>query len=371
MTGLRGIAALSIVLFHLYDAPSVMIVRHGYMAVDLFFVLSGFVMTMVYAEDFAAGATVARFLAFLGKRLARIYPVYLAMTLSVIVLMRAALIATPAALDPVNLAANLLLIQNWTVSGTFDGVSSLVGPAWSLSTEMAAYMAFPLLLPLVTHGAWTRVSAALLVAVALLVFVATRSAAEVHQPSLDGTRLAYEGPLHVYAASTCYPLLRCLADFVIGMAAFRLGAATPGRLLGRPCVAETVAIAIFALLCHSGTEVPVVLLFGVLIAALSFETSLVSAILASRPVHWLGLVSYSLYLAHTPFDLALRGPTNLVLAHLHDPNATLLAPLALMPPLIGFAAAIYYLVEKPGRRWMRDLPQRKAGLLASAAASTS
>ena len=79
LTGLRGIAALYVVFFHangLHAFPSVVrpFVSHGYMAVDLFFILSGFVMAMTYGGLFENGFNFNNFKTFLLLRLARIYP---------------------------------------------------------------------------------------------------------------------------------------------------------------------------------------------------------------------------------------------------------------------------------------------------------
>ena len=85
LTGLRGIAALYVVLFHYldglsYTTPRNVFLAHGYLAVDLFFVLSGFVMTLTYSGMFQAGSSFALFRIFLGRRIARVYPLYFVCT---------------------------------------------------------------------------------------------------------------------------------------------------------------------------------------------------------------------------------------------------------------------------------------------------
>ena len=79
LTGLRGIASLYVVLFHYFQPlPLVGYLRtllgHGYLAVDLFFVLSGFVMALNYGSRFAAGAHWPEYRLFLCRRFARVYP---------------------------------------------------------------------------------------------------------------------------------------------------------------------------------------------------------------------------------------------------------------------------------------------------------
>src|ERR1700712_169365 len=86
LTGLRGVAAVLVVLDHYWQGvaptnPAKTLLAHGYLAVDLFFVLSGFVMTFNYASLFQEGYSFAAFRLFLSRRIARVYPLYLVCTL--------------------------------------------------------------------------------------------------------------------------------------------------------------------------------------------------------------------------------------------------------------------------------------------------
>ena len=123
LTGLRGVAAAYVVLYHMLqdDRGGGLLWRvahHGYIAVDLFFVLSGFVMTMVHGDDRFDGAGIA---AFLRKRLARIYPLYAAVTLATLALC----VADHIPISPGRLAVNALLLQGWGLG------TAIVAPSWS------------------------------------------------------------------------------------------------------------------------------------------------------------------------------------------------------------------------------------------------
>jgi peptidoglycan/LPS O-acetylase OafA/YrhL len=85
LTGLRGVAAAWVALFHL--TVGVPILRHGDLGVDVFFILSGYVLTYVYAGKLANSAA---YFGFIRARLARIYPLHL-VTLCVLALMVVAL----------------------------------------------------------------------------------------------------------------------------------------------------------------------------------------------------------------------------------------------------------------------------------------
>src|SRR5215469_633600 len=82
LTGLRGVAALLVALYHINPnliAPTATgrFVGKGYLWVDLFFVLSGFLLAMNYAGKFAGGWKLGAWLDFLLHRVARIYPLYI------------------------------------------------------------------------------------------------------------------------------------------------------------------------------------------------------------------------------------------------------------------------------------------------------
>jgi peptidoglycan/LPS O-acetylase OafA/YrhL len=159
LTGLRGVAAFWVLFYHLIpmaseNIPSLRWMQRvtvtGDLGVDLFFILSGFVLSYAYTADKlfgpSGGGPVQRlryYLHFLSVRLARIYPVNL------LVLLTLALVVFASHLVHVDLhqtgtfgwdfVRNLLLVQGWDLSSHL----SWDGPAWSVSCEWAAYLAFP------------------------------------------------------------------------------------------------------------------------------------------------------------------------------------------------------------------------------------
>ena len=74
LDGLRGVAALMVLVFHVFDACSSNIIPHGYLAVDMFFVLSGFVIGYAYDDRWQQGLTAGRFF---RRRLIRLHPMVL------------------------------------------------------------------------------------------------------------------------------------------------------------------------------------------------------------------------------------------------------------------------------------------------------
>jgi len=141
-TGLRGAAALFVATYHLlYGMVSdptkhdlgIIFLRHGYLSVDLFFVLSGYVMALTYAKLFAPAFDRHAVIDFLGRRIGRVYPAYITVTV-VVALDRMASTPWHGAESTMALISNALMVQSWGFS------YSIVGPSWSVSTEFAAYL---------------------------------------------------------------------------------------------------------------------------------------------------------------------------------------------------------------------------------------
>ena len=141
LTGIRGVAALFVVMYHRFDGlqmldPVTRLIHHGYIAVDLFFILSGFVMALTYANSFQHGWTASAYGVFLTKRLGRVYPVYIVLTVlsAVYSLVNGQIVLVRVSLTPLTGQAGRSAPSSWRISS------------------------FPFLLPgfcvLVRHGRW-------------------------------------------------------------------------------------------------------------------------------------------------------------------------------------------------------------------------
>src|ERR1051325_579575 len=150
LTGIRGIAAWFVVLYHVrlgaawaLPPAATDILAKGYLAVDLFFMLSGFVLWLNYSDRLRAGG-IAEAPAFLLRRIARIWPLHLLMLAGAVafVLAVAATGREPSGHYPwAELPLHIVLMQNWG----FTDALTWNDPAWSISCEFAAYLLFPLL----------------------------------------------------------------------------------------------------------------------------------------------------------------------------------------------------------------------------------
>jgi peptidoglycan/LPS O-acetylase OafA/YrhL len=293
LTAIRGLAAWWVVLFHLrfllapwIPAAAVAVLARGNLAVDLFFLLSGFVMALNYGERIAAGGTAA-FGDFLVRRFARIYPLHLLVLLGF-----AAYAIAAAGLGTARLAdqdwgyflQSLFLVQNWG----FASAARWNVPAWSISTEALAYLLFPLLLALLRperRPLWLLAASVLLLGLVVQPFFRL---------------LGYPFPNAVAQTG----LFRCLVQFAMGMAVYGLWRRLPERpWLPLACLAASAMLALAFIVWNA----PVVAIaWAALILGLARMPR--AGVLEAPALVWLGRVSYATYLVHylalTLFKLA-------------------------------------------------------------------
>ena len=282
LTSIRGIAAWWVVLFHLrfllapwLPAGAIAALAKGNLAVDLFFVLSGFVIYLNYGERVTLGR--ASIGDFLFRRFARVYPLHLLILLGFLLYAAAAVAfgsATVEAQDPGYFVASLLLVQNWG----FHAATRWNVPAWSISAEFFAYLLFPLVLAALAparRAAWLIVAGIAILALSVHAFF-----------------LAFGYPFPNAVPQT--GLYRCAAQFVIGMLVCELyQRAKGGPRLAVPLLAAALGLAAAYILFG----LPVVpLAWAALVLGLALGKG--GGILASPPLVWLGRVSYATYLCH-------------------------------------------------------------------------
>lgn len=349
LTGIRGIAACYVVLYHYFFntvqifhvAPVTHFIRHGYLAVDLFFCLSGYIMAETYSHSFRTQPFSAAYRLFLGRRFARIYPLYAAMTLVAFYLMIFKFMPR-SSFNLDTLGINLSMIQVWGLRQSLDG------PAWSISAEAAAYLLFPLLIS-VTLFKSRRVA----LVSGVTAFFALTAIAFVPTKFIGISR---SGPLDIYSGITAAPVLRCLTEFTMGLIGWRLSRSEIFKKIGGirlSCDALTVLILI--LLSIPGSDLAVVILCPLLIALLGREDSYIAAMLGSRIPYGLGVLSYSIYLAQRPVRDALGIRLSHWISDIGVPHAWTIHFLVLLVILGVIATLSYGVIERPGRRLVRAL----------------
>lgn len=356
LDGWRGICACLVVLFHFHGYSPLYtseLVRHSYLFVDFFFVLSGFVIAWNYQTRLDSWQGMRKFLVL---RIGRVYPLHLFMLLCFVAWETLRLLAHNEGTftgpnSPAAVISNLFLLQSM---GLHDSLT-WNGPAWSISTEMWTYVAFALVC------AWLGMRNWMLLATAL---VAPLLLAMLSKSGMDTT--------------FDWGFIRCVFGFALGVACCRIYAlAAPfAHLPGRAAmtlVEIAIVYAVIAFVAAAGTTslsfmAPFIFAAAVLIFAA--EGGLISKVFHSRPLKWLGTVSYSIYLTHFFFVLILptvvkrvvhadlwtpmqlpSGQWTLVYGR-NDLEGTLFYVLVVAMTLCG-SALTYRFIEVPGRDWTR------------------
>ncbi|WP_445193514.1 acyltransferase family protein [Sphingomonas sp. Tas61C01] len=337
LTIARGVAAWLVVLYHIrlsiagLPAPLVAALGKGYLAVDFFFLLSGFVIWLAWHERLRDGGAqaVARFW---QRRIARIWPLHAVMLTAAAAL--ALLLAATGRADPAfpgaELPLHILLVQNWGLTSALHWND----PAWSISCELAAYLLFPLL---ATAVDWRRLRTATLLALAAALLL-TLHLAMRDQPGL-GTDIPRFG------------LVRCLTEFATGTIVAALWLRV--RTVAPSIIAA--ALSLIAWIAGAPETLVVPAAFAASLLALAkHQTRRPSSGNLESTLHRLGEISYATYLSHYLLWKFFK------LTLVRDATAVPPSLIALyLLIVLAASAGLYRYVEKPAQRWINALPVRR------------
>ncbi|RYZ08075.1 MAG: acyltransferase [Comamonadaceae bacterium] len=301
--GLRAIAVLSVVGFHTFPNW----VRGGFIGVDIFFVISGYLITTILLGDLAAGRFSYR--EFYARRIRRIGPALILVMAATLAFGWFVLLPDEFAQLGKHVAAGAAFVSNfafWSESGYFDTAaeSKPLLHLWSLAVEEQFYILWPPLLALAWRRGWRVLAvAATVAAVSFLINVAMlhdHPAATFYLPASRFWELMLGGLLAMRHAS------RSRQEAAAGHGIGADGAGTgPDRLAELQSLCGLALIAAGLLLLDSGRAFPGAWALFPAVGAFLCIGAGPSAwfnrrLLASRPMVWFGLISYPLYLWHWP-----------------------------------------------------------------------
>jgi peptidoglycan/LPS O-acetylase OafA/YrhL len=335
LTGLRGVAALWVLFFHV----SVLLARHqspladflyplargGYLGVDLFFVLSGFVIAYNYAAQVPTWSF-RDYVAFLIKRLARIYPIHVVgLGLVAFVWLVTVSLGAGSSQGRVmtidGLITSLLLVHAWSVPvvGTWNVAS------WSVSLEWAAYIAYPVV-------AWTvaKLRSPTIAVLAILVLFAGLAAFVLTVP-LPGTM--------------AYGVLRIIAAFTTGVLLHKLWKRRRSTISVSVALGVLLALVVGAAVLEHMRAKGALIYAPVLAALTVYCLASCTPVLTSRAMQHLGHISYALYIVHLPILLMFED-----VARWHGLNMAW--ALLGVPASILMAHWLFVSIETPARRWV-------------------
>jgi peptidoglycan/LPS O-acetylase OafA/YrhL len=351
LTGIRGIAAAWVLLYHLQGVLVILpgfswlqnlpIVSTGWSGVDMFFVLSGFVLMRAHSADFATlGAR--PILRFGIVRIARVYPVSIAVLLLIVLLTATdhGFTAWYHLKHLGNLTSRAFLktaflATRWFLPGTHGDWNQ---PVWSLSVEILGYAAFPVIAWLLARRSW---------AAALATGIACLGALAVYQTLSHVDLDEFDQRNAVIRMGCC---------FVAGAALARAVAVAPERLAAGSAMLSICAAGVILAGCLlPWVTVALPFAYAALILALAFQRGPIDRALSAPVAQFLGRISFPLYLLHVMPLLCLGYHLRIAHAPVFIIVVSTLLYVALV---IGGAAALNIAVERPSHRWGRRWTQK-------------
>lgn len=319
LTPLRGIAALIVVVFHcnIMFIPFIpqgytRFLDNGWLWVDFFFVLSGFIMCYAYGKYFSGGVKWDAYKRYAGARFARVYPLHFITTIwafvSVVLILKSATHLDPffaEVLNPKALPACLLLIQSLHLFFT----PPLNSPSWSLSTEWWIYMIFPFMVTYFTHlkGVWKPVMVLFIVGFYVFLRYVIGPQTYFHPGFEHAVPKSAMGPLTYFHPGptlnilTDFGLFRCLAGFITGMLTFTFYQHRSGyKFFSRDWFFILCLFGMLAAMHFGIIDLLIVAFFPVIILSAAYNITTIKRILNFRLLQRLGDWSFSIYMVHVP-----------------------------------------------------------------------
>ena len=357
LDSLRGIAALFVALHHA-NFGSILnnnLTENGWIMVDFFFVLSGYVIALNYSEKLANIQDVARFQ---FRRFLRLYPLHLVMIV-VFLAIEAFHLYEAHHLQLVPYGSGLgdapisYLLKNLTLMHGFQTEElSLNYPSWSISTEFVTYLIFALIVCFLGRN---RTIKFLIIGVLLLL-----SAWEISQNTQNPVVVGFE---------------RCIFAFFIGALVLEFEKRVEVIISGR--IAAIMALVVIAVVGQANfvAVMPASLLvFPFLCGALIYVLNHAPAdagikrLLLHPILVWLGATSYGIYMIHAAvwevFKLAFRHLTpnlaevgieeGIVVATIHNPLLALFVHVLGLALIVWSAHLSFYKFERPVMAFAKD-----------------
>lgn len=338
--GLRASAVMPVVLFH----AGVPVITGGFTGVDVFFVISGYVISARLLEDLHSEHF--SIISFYERRVRRIFPALL-FVLAATTIAAGFLLLPPEMVDfSKSLVASSFFVSNiyfWKQSGYFD-IASTLRPLlhlWTLAVEEQFYILMPLAM-YVTYALGSRWR---------LIFC----------PICLASFILSVAVINVVPSADFYLLPTRTWELVLGALLVLTPPPTPSRMIAELSAVAGAILLIFGFFFLSDTTpfpganaLYPCLGAALLIYAGTSHSPFVNRIISLKPIVWIGLISYSLYLVHWPLIVLSR------FYLLRNPRGVEIA--LLIAASIALAVFSYEVIESPFRR--KIIARQKGALFA-------
>lgn len=375
LTGVRALAALWVLAHHLNAVVGPRLIEVGvpglgidvtpfltcgWVGVDIFFVLSGFLLTRQLLEAYESQERSGANRRFLLHRVLRVYPAYLAQLAILLAVAWIAAGTVPAWVRHIPL--HLVMLQSVTPASE----SAVNGVYWTLTAESWFYVLLPFAVAAL-HAASRRGDAALLRR-ALVLYAASFAVTVAFRAGIQSTHGAgYPFPLE-WAARQLPATLDVFAAGMLAAVASRLSGRIPAATASGMLVAGGLAgiVAMLYVMHHHSPAYwdggPLFYFWhavtaacaGLMVLGASRNGRLARALFANRPALYLGDISYSLYLWHFPVALW-------VAARLPPAGGELAYVAAAAAAAVAASALSFHLVERPVLRRRDSIERALAG----------
>jgi peptidoglycan/LPS O-acetylase OafA/YrhL len=355
LDGLRGVAIIAVVLFH-WNFP---FARGGFVGVDLFFVISGFLISTLLLRELTANGEID-LRNFYARRALRLLPALVVMcgVYGLWLLLRSD--GAAARHGARVLAAVLFYCANWMLAlGPHDrDILAPMTHTWSLSVEEQFYVLWPITLAwLAGRKATLRATITLLVSV-----IALATAWRIYL-TLTGT---WYVRMYVGADTRIDTILvGCLLAVLMYHGKVRIPSPPVSGWLPWAALASFALLVFFAResarwMYLVGCSIAAAVGAGLVLGALTTGDSRFGRLLGWTPLQWLGRVSYGVYLWHLPLTEFFRRLGLVPVSARPDFRGLLL----LIGSTLGAATASFYIIERPFLRLRKRVEPRKPGLAA-------
>jgi peptidoglycan/LPS O-acetylase OafA/YrhL len=362
LTPLRGIAALLVAVFHFemaiarfVPAKLTMFFEKCYLMVDLFFIMSGFIILHVYKDNFAYHIEWNSLRKYIVARFARIYPLHFFSLLLLVILV---IVFSPhgtypnAIENPWAIPTGFLLLHSYYIHDIYTWNI----PSWSISAEWAAYLLFPFMaLFLSKRKLFALIMLGLFVIatyVSIMYFLPRKNYLYPSIPVPHNLNVTYD-----------YGFLRGIAGFITGMIVYKLYQRPWIKdIFHKDIFAATIIFVLVLALHFAMNDAFCIILFAALVLSFALNNGYFHKYCNNRLAQYIGKISYSIYLMQIflqePFSKGLRLP-GVVGFGRGKQNINFSSGLGYafiyLVLLLAISSVTYYAIEQPCRKWINRI----------------